>query len=186
MAVASSLVRYWFRYPTRIVVIGLLLVLAIGSRFIYFSFPEDKPIQELNLMTANLAQQHRLKQNSQISEEASESLAVNNSKEKRTGEKDSNPVLSQLEYNILMTIVGAGQTSPLATRFKRCVLSICKHSSIKLYFHIITDTLGKGTCENTFNDAGKVCKSGLSVTYYDVDKVSKTVEPITKEIKVRD
>ena len=158
---------------------GLLLVLAIGSRFIYFSFPEDQPIHELNLMTGNLAQQHRFKQNSQNN-------GVNNGKEKSTGEKDSNPVLSQLEYNILMTIVRAGQTSPLATRFKRCVLSICKHSSIKLYFHIITDTLGKGTCENTFNDAGKVCKSGLSVTYYDVDKVSETVEPLTKEIKVRD
>ena len=185
MAVASSLVRCCIRHPARIVVIGLLLVLAIGSRFIYFSFLEGQPTQELNLMTGNLEQQHRLKQNSQNNEEASESLAVNNGKEKRTGEKDSNPVLSQLEYNILMTIVRAGQTSPLATRFKRCVLSICKHSSIKLYFHIITDTLGKGTCENTFNEAGKVCKSGLTVTYYDVGKVSETVEPITKEIKVR-
>ena len=130
MAVASSLVRCCIRHPARIVVIVLLLVLAISSRFIYFSFPED----QLNLMTANLAEQHHLKQNSQNSEEASESLAVYNGKEKRTGEKDSNPVLSQLEHNILMTIVGAGQTSPLATRFKRCVLSICKHSSIKAVF----------------------------------------------------
>ena len=97
MAVASSLVRHCMRSPARIVVIGLLLVLGTGSMFIYFSFPEDQPTQKLNLMTANLAQQHRLKQNSQNSEEASESLAVNNSEEKRTGEKDSNPVLSQLD-----------------------------------------------------------------------------------------
>jgi len=31
-----------------------------------------------------------------------------------------------------------------------------------------------------------VCKNGLNVTYYDVDKVSKKVEPITKEIQVCD
>jgi len=85
-----------------------------------------------------------------------------------------------------MTLAKVGQTSPLAKRFKRCVLSICQHSSLKLSFHIITDTLGKLTSEDTFNEAGKVCKSGLNVTYYDVDKVSKAVEPITKEIQVCD
>ena len=120
------------------------------------------------------------------SQGASKNLAVNNSKEKKNNRKNLKSGLSQQENNVLMTLAKVGQTSPLAKRFKRCILSICKHASIKLSFHIITDTLGKLTCEDTFNEAGKVCKGGLNVTYYDVDKVSKKVEPITKEIQVRD
>jgi len=299
------------RHPARILVIGLLLVLVIASRFLYSSVPEDQPIQELNLMAGNLAQQHRLKNvdrkqnhlqsenkldtgslrilpvkngeksvstlndlndsrlkgketdSSQTSSKeikitleeadgekaendltlrklpndrslhknsgqlspfeleanveevtkkkaeleekallsdrnksgknakensqgASKNLAVNNSKEKKNNRKNLKSGLSQQENNVLMTLAKVGQTSPLAKRFKRCILSICKHASIKLSFHIITDTLGKLTCEDTFNEAGKVCKGGLNVTYYDVDKVSKKVEPITKEIQVRD
>ena len=308
MAVASSLVRYCMRHPARILVIGLLLVLVIASRFLYSSVPEDQPIQELNLMAGNLAQQHRLKntgrkqdplqsknkldsdrlpilpvengeksasklndsndsklkgketdssktslpkskqikirlqeaddekaendiklrkipdngilhKNSgqlspfefeanveegarkkadteekallsgtntkQNSEGANGNLAVNKSKEKKNRKKNLKSSFSKQENNVLMTLAKVGQTSPLAKRFKRCILSICKHSSIKLSFHIITDTLGKRTCEDTFNEAAKVCKSGLNVTYYDVDEVSKKVEPITKEIQVR-
>lgn len=314
MAAASSLVRYCMRHPARILVIGLLLVLVIASRFLYSSVPEDQPIQELHLMAGNLAQQHRLKnidrkQNSlqsenkldtdslrilpvkngeksastlndsndsqlkgketdssqtslpkskeikirlqeaddekaendltlrkipndgilhknsgqlspfefeanveevtkkkvdvgekalpsdlnksgkntkQNSQRANENLAVNKGKEKKNRKKDFKSGLSQQENNVLMTLAKVGQTSRLAKRFKRCVLSICKHASIKLSFHIIADTLGKRTCEDTFNEAGKVCKNGLNVTYYDVDKVSKKVEPITKEIQVCD
>lgn len=120
------------------------------------------------------------------SEEANESLAVNKGGKKKNGKKNLKSGFPQQENNVLMTLAKVGQTSPLAKRFKRCILSICKHSSIKLSFHIITDKLGKHTCADTFNEAGKVCKSGLNVTYYDIDKVSKTVEPITKEIQVRD
>lgn len=295
------------RHPARILVIGLLLVLVIASRFLYSSVPEDQPIQELNLMAGNLAQQHRLKstdkkqshihnenkldsdslpslpvkndeksdstlndsndrhfkrkkndlpksneikirfqeaddekaendlklrkipddgivhKNSgqlspfeleanvkevakkkanleekallsdlnksgkdtkQNSEGTSENLGVKKRKEKENGKKYKSGVLQQ-ENNVLMTLAKVGQTSPLAKRFKQCLLSICKHSSIKLSFHIITDTLGKLTCEDTFNEAGKVCKIGLNVTYYNIDEVSKKVEPITKEIQVR-
>lgn len=126
------------------------------------------------------------KNTKQNSQRASKNLAVNNGKEKNKRTKDSKSVLSQQENNVLMTLAKVGQTSPLAKRFKRCILSICKHASIKLLFHIITDTLGKRTCEDTFNEAGKVCKGGLNVTYYDVDEASKKVEPITKEIQVCD
>ncbi|KAL9971026.1 hypothetical protein ACROYT_G023503 [Oculina patagonica] len=295
------------RHPVRILVIGLLLVLVIASRFLYSSVPENQPIQEINLMAGNLAQQHRhknidKKQNSantlqekhpisseksalamadpngsqpkehesdlsQISLEksnenkinlkeakdeksdndlnhrknipdnerlhknagqlspfesetndeevakrtafleekafvgdhnkslksgkvskhngkkAEDRLAANKDRGKISEKKDLKSGSSQQENNILMILAKVGQTSPLAKRFKRCVLSICEHSSIKLTFHIITDTLGKLTCEDTFNQAGKVCKSGLNVTYYDVDKVSKKIEPITKEIQ---
>ena len=315
MAVASSLFRYCMRHPTRVLVIGLLLVLVIASRFLYSSVPEDQPIQELNLMAGNLAQQHSLKNigrkqnripsenkldtdsllilpvengekiastlndsnDSQLkgkdtdllqtslpkskgikislheandekaendltlrkiphdgilhknsgqispfefeanvkevamkkanteeralliddfnksskdternSEEANGNLAVNKGKKKKNRKKELKSGLSKQENNVLMTLAKVGQTSPLAKRFKRCVLSICQHSSLKLSFHIITDTLGKLTSENTFNEAGKVCKSGLNVTYYDADKVSKAVKPITKEIQVCD
>ena len=310
MAVTTGLIRYCMRHPVRILVIGLLLVLVIASRFLYSSVPENQPIQEINLMAGNLAQQHRLKimdkkqtpaantlqeghpifsvinaqknalamadsnrsqpkkeegDLSQISVEkstenkislkeakdeksendlnrrkipdndrqksnagqlspfesetndeeegerrafleekalvsdhnksgwkvtkqngndADDSLVVNKDRGKKTDKKDLKSDLLQQENNILMILAKVGQTSPLAKRFKRCVLSICEHSSIKLTFHIITDTLGKLTCEDTFNQAGKVCKSGLNVTYYDVEKVSKKVEPITKEIQV--
>lgn len=115
---------------------------------------------------------------------ADDSLVVNKDRGKKTDKKDLKSDLLQQENNILMILAKVGQTSPLAKRFKRCVLSICEHSSIKLTFHIIADALGKLTCEDTFNQAGKVCKSGLNVTHYDVEKVSKKVEPITKEIQV--
>ena len=91
----------------------------------------------------------------------------------------------QQEYNILMVFAKVGQTSPLAKRFKRCVLSICEHSTVNLTFHLITDKVGKLTTENTFNQAAKVCKSGLNVVYYDLVEVAKKVRPITKEIQVR-
>ena len=302
------------RHPARILVIGLLLVLVIASRFLYSSVPEDQPIQELNLMAGNLAQQHGLKStgkkqsrtihnenkldsdsppilpvksgektvsslndsnDSQLKKketdlsqtslrksreikirlqeaddekaendlklrkipddailhknsgqlspfepeenveevakkkanleekallsdvnksgkdtkqnsEVSENFAVKKGKGKENKKKKFKSGLSQQENNVLMTLAQVGQTSPLAKRFKQCILSICKHSSIKLSFHIITDTLGKRTCEDTFNEARNVCKSGLNVTYYNVDEVSKKVEPITKEIQVRD
>lgn len=299
------------RHPVRILVIGLLLVLVIASRFLYSSVPENQHIQEVNLVAGNLALQHRLKnidkkvQNSantlqgkhpisslnnaeksalamadsngsqpkkqendlsqvslekfdenkislkeandenfendlnrrkipdndrlhksagqlspfesetndeevakrtafleekalvsdqnksgkvskQNGKEAEDSLAANKDRGKKSEKKDLKSDSSQQENNILMILAKVGQTSPLAKRFKRCVLSMCEHSSVKLTFHIITDTLGKLTCEDTFNQAGKVCKSGLNVTYYDVDKVSKKIEPITKETQVCD
>lgn len=292
------------RHPVRILVIGILLVLVIASRFLYSSVPENQHIQEVNLMAGSLAQQHHLKnidnkqnpaanklqenhsaENSAVEKansngsqlkrkendlslisveksnenkislkeandeksendlhrhkipdsdrvqnnagqspfesetndeevarrksfleekalvndnnksgkiakqngkKAADSLAVNKSGRKKSERKDIKSALSEQDNNILMILAKVGQTSPLAKRFKRCVLSICKHSSIKLSFHLITDTLGKLTCEDTFNEAGKVCQSGINVTYYDVDKVSKKVAPITKEIQVRD
>lgn len=90
---------------------------------------------------------------------------------------------SEQDNNILMVLAKVGQTSPLAKRFRRCVLSVCEHSTVNLTFHIITDNLGKLTSEDTFNEARKVCKSGLNVTYYDVGEVAEKVRPITKEIQ---
>ena len=154
-------------------------------------FEFEAQVEEVSKKKANLEEKALLshlnksgKYTKQNSEETNDSLAVNKGKEKKNGKKYLKSGLSKQENNVLMTLAKVGQTSPLAKRFKRCVLSICKHSSIKLSFHIIVDTLGKLTCEDTFSEAGKVCKSGLNVTYYDVDEVSKKVEPITKEIQV--
>ncbi|PFX23850.1 Xyloside xylosyltransferase 1 [Stylophora pistillata] len=107
-----------------------------------------------------------------------------NGGKKKSEKKVATPIVSQQnENNILMILAKVSQASSLAKRFKRCVLSICEHSSINLTFHIITDKVGKLTCEDTFSQAGKVCNQGLSVTYYDVDNVSSKVKPITKEIQ---
>lgn len=112
-------------------------------------------------------------------------LGTNKNGEKKSEKKAVKPVVSQQEENnILMILAKVSQTSSLAKRFKQCVLSICAKSSIKLTFHIITDTVGKLVCEDTFSQAGKMCKHDLNVTYYDVNNVSKKVKPITKEIQV--
>ena len=113
-------------------------------------------------------------------------LTVNKSvKRKQSKRKKSKHSSPQLENNILMTLAKVGQTSPLAKRFKRCVQSICEHSTINLTFHIICDKLGKLTSQDAFNQAGKVCKAGLNVTYYDVGEVVNNVQPFIKEIQVR-
>lgn len=90
---------------------------------------------------------------------------------------------SRQKNNILMVLAKVGQTSPLAQRFKRCIKSICTHSTIHLTFHILTDNLGKLTSDNTFNEAAKVCRNGLNVTYYDVGEVVKKVQPVIKDLK---
>lgn len=322
MAVGASLFRYCMRHPARILVIGLLLLLVIASRFLYSSVPEQQNAQELNLVAGSLIQhvpknigwkqnqvqrenakklqqslpsmdddknppsmvdlsfsklkkkednltkkikggvkddskvvsdaeykvrlkeaevetaendldhrkmqnkalkkdmQHKNKaQHSPFESEASDeelikktslmeekSLVPNHKgpekvsqknhsdnldgnqtvrKKKKNEKKGVTPVISQQEENnIMMILAKVSQTSSLAKRFKRCVLSICEHSSINLAFHIITDKVGKLTCEDTFNQAGKVCKHSLNVSYYDVHNVSSEVKLITKEIQV--
>ena len=92
---------------------------------------------------------------------------------------------SRQKNNILMVLAKVGQTSPLAQRFKHCIKSICTHSTIHLTFHILTDNLGKLTTDNTFNEAAKVCRNGLNVTYYDVGEVVKKVQPVIKDLKVK-
>ena len=156
-------------------------------------FELEANVEEVAKKKANLKEKALLsdlnksdKDTKQNSEGTSENLGVKESKEKENRKKHSKSGLSQQENNVLMTLAKVGRTSPLAKRFKQCILSICKHSSIKLSFHIITDTLGKLTCEDTFNEADKVCKIGLNVTYYNIDEVSSKVEPITKEIQVCD
>lgn len=92
---------------------------------------------------------------------------------------------SRHKNNILMVLAKVGQTSPLAKRFKRCIKSICAYSTIHLTFHIITDNLGKLTSDNTFDEAAKMCRNGLNVTYYDVSEVVKKVQPVIKDLKVK-
>ena len=92
---------------------------------------------------------------------------------------------SRQKNNILMVLAKVGQASPLAQRFKRCIKSICTHSTIHLTFHILTDNLGKLTSDNSFNEAAKVCRNGLNVTYYDVGEVVKKVQPVIKDLKVK-
>lgn len=108
-----------------------------------------------------------------------------NENKKRSKQKKHKHSFPQQGNNILMVLAKVGQTSSLAKRFKQCVFSICKHTSVNLSFHILVDEVGKLTCEDTFSQAGKVCKKGLNVTYYDVRKVAGKVRPIIEDIQVR-
>ena len=106
-------------------------------------------------------------------------------KRKRSKQKKHKHSVPQQGYNIMMVLAKVGQTSSLAKRFKQCVLLICEHSSVNLSFHVLVDEVGKLTCEDTFSQAGKVCKKGLNVTYYNVREVAEKVQPVIQDIQVR-
>lgn len=58
MASAAGLFRCCTRHPTRVLVILLLLVLVIASRFLFSSLPEQEHVHELNLVAGSLSEQH--------------------------------------------------------------------------------------------------------------------------------
>ena len=98
--------------------------------------------------------------------------------------KEGNNSLYKEQNNVLMVLAKVGQTSSLAARFKNCLLSICKHASVNLSFHIAADKLGTMTSTSAFAEAHKVCKHGLDVTHYNVEEVLKKVRPITEPFQV--
>ena len=91
---------------------------------------------------------------------------------------------SSEEFNVLMVLAKVGQTSPLAQRFKRCLLSICMHSTVNLRFYVVADEVGKLICQRALSQARKASKIGINVTYYDVKRVAERVRPIVKDIQV--
>ena len=88
------------------------------------------------------------------------------------------------ELNVLMVLAKVGQTSPLAQRFQRCLLSICMQSTVNLRFYVVADEVGKLICQRALSQARKASKIGINVTYYDVKRVAERVRPIVKDIQV--
>ena len=142
---------------------------------------------EGELKDGELTERKKTREEIHNQEKQPDSLPEENDNEskKRSKQKKHKHSVPQQGNNILMVLAKVGQTSSLAKRFKQCVFSICEHTSVNLSFHILVDEVGKLTCEDTFGQAGKVCKKGLNVTYYDVHKVAEKVRPIIKDIQVR-
>ena len=69
-------------------------------------------------------------------------------------------------------------------RFKHCVASICKHSSIGLTVHIFANSFGKSQSSNILEVLAANCINGFRVKSYDVDEVLKNVLPSINVIKV--
>ena len=262
--------RYCMRHPTRMLLILLLLVLVVASRFLFSSIPQQRNIHALNLMSGTLSQQlgSKTKPSSRLDSDDKNSLEETRaskgrendlSPQKSEGYKKSRenevqgriltvdnensennlghdhrkiyhsdrgagkkvalrktakgeigihhehdnmmkngsrkrkpnhqPKLKQgpqpsQEYNVLMVLAKVGQTSQLAQRFKRCLLSICMQSTVNLGFYVLADEVGRLTCQGALSQARKVCKIEIKVTYYDVKRVAERVRPIVKDIQV--
>lgn len=69
-------------------------------------------------------------------------------------------------------------------RFKHCIASICKHSSIGLTVHIFANSFGKSQSSKILEVLAANCVNGFSVKFYDVDEVLENVLPSINVIKV--
>ena len=69
-------------------------------------------------------------------------------------------------------------------RFKHCIASICKHSSIGLTVHIFANSFGKSQSSKILEVLADNCVNGFSVKFYDVDEVLENVLPSINVIKV--
>ena len=69
-------------------------------------------------------------------------------------------------------------------RFKHCIASICKHSSIGLSVHIFANSFGKHESSKILEVLAAECVNGFNVKFYDVDEVLKNFLPSVNVIKV--
>ena len=69
-------------------------------------------------------------------------------------------------------------------RFKHCIASICKHSSIGITIHIFANSFGKSQSLEILEALAANCVNGFSVKFYDVDEVLENVLPSINVIKV--
>ena len=69
-------------------------------------------------------------------------------------------------------------------RFKHCIASICKHSSIGLTVHIFANSFGKSETSQILEVLAAKCVNGFNVKFYDVDEVLENVLPSVNLIKV--
>ena len=69
-------------------------------------------------------------------------------------------------------------------RFKHCIASICRHSSIALTLHIFANSMGKRESSRVLESLAPSCSKGLKVKFYDVDEVIENVLPSINTIKV--
>jgi len=69
-------------------------------------------------------------------------------------------------------------------RFKHCIASICKHSSIGLTVHIFANPFGKSQSSKILEVLAANCMNGFRVRFYDVDEVLENVLPSINVIKV--
>ena len=69
-------------------------------------------------------------------------------------------------------------------RFKHCIASICRHSSIALTLHIFANSMGKRESSRVLESLAPSCSKGLMVKFYDVDEVIENVLPSINLIKV--
>lgn len=87
------------------------------------------------------------------------------------------------KYNILLTLVNMSPNSNLATGMKKCLKSICRHSSIKLTIHVVVDNIGKMVVQNFFKTMIGKCRES-EVVYHEVGSLTRQLQPITKVLQV--
>lgn len=84
----------------------------------------------------------------------------------------------------VMQLKAANNGYLYAYRFKHCIASICKHSSIGLTVHIFANSFGKSQSSKILEVLAANCVNGFSVKFYDVDEVLEIVLPSINVIQV--
>ena len=205
------LCRYFIRHPARVLFILLLILLILLSRIMYPSITAKKESQNDSYgpiapdrAKVSLIHERGKVQSDQETNKSQDKLEIRTYKEdlleyQRRRSEEIDDAIEKLkqklkakmkfenhEKNILMPFVKAGMSSPLARSFRRCIHSICKHTSVSLTFNIVVDKVGKLTTEDTFKVANATCRRSFTVRYYDADEVADKVKAVTKLLQVNE
>ncbi|XP_031570277.1 xyloside xylosyltransferase 1-like [Actinia tenebrosa] len=86
------------------------------------------------------------------------------------------------EYNILLTLVNMAPSSDLATGMRKCLKSICRHSSIKITVHVVVDDIGEMVVQDFFKTMKGKCRES-EVVYHNVGSLTRQLQPITKVLQ---
>ena len=164
--------RFFVRHPARVLFILLLILLILLSRILQSPHSDKTASSRLSDYRSGEPRRSGLSGSGPRTQY-------------NTAFSVAGPQAEEDSYNVLMTLVKVGRTSPLARGFRRCVKSICLHASVALSFHVVADEVGKLTTQDVFSAAAETCEHNISVTYYSVETVDSKLGSYTKQWQVQ-
>ena len=164
--------RFFVRHPARVLFILLLILLILLSRILQSPHSDKTASPRLSDYRSGEPRRSGLSGSGPRTQY-------------NTAFSVAGPQAEEDSYNVLMTLVKVGRTSPLARGFRRCVKSICLHASVALSFHVVADEVGKLTTQDVFSAAAETCEHNISVTYYSVETVDSKLGSYTKQWQVQ-
>lgn len=84
-----------------------------------------------------------------------------------------------------MSLTNLDQNRAIATKFEVCLSSICKHTSLLLQVHIITDETSQDVVNKLIAVLNQnLCRDKINVVYHSVTQVAKALQPYMKVLQV--